>query len=299
MLSLIFGFIFGTILGSFADVLATRSLKKRSIWGRSYCLNCKKQIRWYDLFPILSYLLLKGHCRFCHKKFSSEHLWVEIAMGVLSALIFWTTVPDLSIFTLLTPLNLYHLAELAFKLFAAVVVVAVFVTDLKTGLIPNRITYPTIIISAVVQVLLAIFKSWYYYSQFIITPLAKYLMPPYSDYFYRHMLYQWQDAGMAFLAALVLSGSFIALIIGTRGRGMGWGDVKYVAFLGLALGFSNSLLAVFLAFLIGAVFSVLLLVGHRKHFGQTIPFGPFLSLGAAIALIWGAPIIHWYTSLAY
>ena len=87
---------------------------------------------------------------------------------------------------------------------------------------------------------------------------------------------------------------FIFLILITSGKGMGWGDVKYVLFIGLVLGFPNGIVSIFLSFLIGAVFSLVLIGLGRKSFGQTIPFGPFLSLGAFITLFWGPQLINWY-----
>jgi leader peptidase (prepilin peptidase)/N-methyltransferase len=75
---------------------------------------------------------------------------------------------------------------------------------------------------------------------------------------------------------------------------MGWGDVKYVFFLGLALGYPNLLVGLFLAFLLGAITALILVAFKRKEFGQTIPFGPFLSLGAFIALLWGSKLLDFY-----
>lgn len=89
----------------------------------------------------------------------------------------------------------------------------------------------------------------------------------------------------------------MALILVTGGKGMGGGDVKLGAFLGLMLGFPNALVALMLAFLSGAIISLVLIVLGRKHFGQVIPFGPFLVLGSLIALFWGNQIIDWYLHL--
>src|SRR4030081_3703588 len=82
------GFVLGTVLGSFALALAERSLNEKSFLGRSYCPECKKTLRWYDLFPIFSYLSLKGKCRYCHKKIPIEFPLVELIMGILIAYLF-------------------------------------------------------------------------------------------------------------------------------------------------------------------------------------------------------------------
>lgn len=247
--------IVGPILGSFIDVLANRSPK-----GRSFCPECKHTLQWTDLFPLLSYLYLKGKCRYCHKQISKDSLWVELAMIVVVALVLWQPLQQMP--------DLYWALDISFRLFVITILATFVVTDLKTGLIPNRISYPAIMIALIyVLVLHGIRGAW-----------VEYLMALGSA------------AGASFL--------FACLIWGTRGKGMGWGDVKYVFFLGLVLGFPNILVGLFLSFLSGAVISVGLITFGKKHFGQTIPFGPFLSLGSFIAFIWAVPIIEWYLGLA-
>ena len=83
----------------------------------------------------------------------------------------------------------------------------------------------------------------------------------------------------------------------TKGKGMGGGDVKYALFLGFALGASKLAVALFLAFLTGAFLSLILISVGKKRFGQTIPFGPFLSVGGFAALLFGNEILNWYLGL--
>jgi leader peptidase (prepilin peptidase)/N-methyltransferase len=75
---------------------------------------------------------------------------------------------------------------------------------------------------------------------------------------------------------------------------MGGGDMKLGVFIGLVLGFPASLVGIMLAFLLGSVFGIGLLISRVKKFGQTIPFGPFLSLASIAALLWGEEIVNWY-----
>lgn len=86
------------------------------------------------------------------------------------------------------------------------------------------------------------------------------------------------------LSALGAAGFFALLILITRGAGMGWGDVKFAAFMGLFLGFPGTITALYFAFLTGAFVSVTLILRGKKRFGQTIAFGPFLV--AATILVW-------------
>lgn len=172
-----------------------------------------------------------------------------------------------------------------------------FITDIKEMFIPDRVIFPSIIIGFVATLLLTVSKAGYLYYYLSQSAVGKFLLPPHSDYFQRHALFIGQDFLFSILCALGIGGFFLALIIITKGKGMGGGDVKLGAFMGLMLGFPQGLLAIILSFILGAVFSIFLLVTGKKHFGQLIPFGPFLVLGSLIALFWGSQILDWYLHL--
>lgn len=299
-LIVVIGFILGTVLGSLAKALADRSGENRSFMGRSYCESCQHQLHWYDLFPVFSYLSLKGKCRYCHKSIPFTNFLTELGLGILLATLFKLSLSPAFINTLITSGIDWQsgilLADFIFKIFVVTVLVIIFLTDWQTGLIPDRITYPSTIIVAVYFLLSVGLKIWLIYQSLVKDGpfFSKYLLPPYSNYLYdivqRLLLPLFWNA----VAGLSIASIFVLLIIVTRGRGMGWGDVKYVFFLGLVLGFPNVALAVFLAFFGGSIASLLLIGLRRKNFGQTIPFGPFLSLGALATLFWGAQILDWY-----
>lgn len=97
----------------------------------------------------------------------------------------------------------------------------------------------------------------------------------------------------AFGAALF----FGAIVVVTRGRGMGSGDIVLAFLMGMVLGFEKVILAIFMAFFIGAVASLFLIFTGRKKFKQTIAFGPFLVLGFYISLWWYNPLVSWYLQL--
>ena len=115
--------------------------------------------------------------------------------------------------------------------------------------------------------------------------------------------------GIGLLGALLLPGSptgweSLLSALGAGGlfwgiarvypQGMGLGDVKLIAALGAFLGFPSIFLAVFVGSLVGAVFGIFFLFTGQKHFGQQIPFGPYLALGAMLTLLWGPRIFDWY-----
>lgn len=71
--------IVGAVLGSFTGCMVDRILRKEDfLKGRSYCEHCHKTLRWYDLIPVISYLLLGGRCRYCHQPIKKSTLYVEI-----------------------------------------------------------------------------------------------------------------------------------------------------------------------------------------------------------------------------
>ncbi len=292
----IFGFLLGAVLGSFVLVLADRSLTKKSFWGRSYCTYCKKKIRWYDLFPIFSYIFLKGRCRNCKKKLSLVYPAVEIILGLVVGYLFYQTFNNFQSIIQNFQLTII-LLNLLIKTFFIVILSVLFITDIKEMFIPDRVIFPSIIIGFVATLLLTVSKAGYLYYYLSQSAVGKFLLPPHSDYFQRHALFIGQDFLFSILCALGIGGFFMALIIITKGKGMGGGDVKLGAFIGLMLGFPQSLLAIILSFILGAVFSIFLLLTGKKHFGQLIPFGPFLVLGSLIALFWGNQILDWYLHL--
>src|SRR3989339_1486823 len=81
-------FIFGASIGSFLNVLIDRLPEEKSINGRSHCDFCGKKITWYDLIPVLSFILLGGKCRYCHKKLSLQYPVIELITGVIFVMVF-------------------------------------------------------------------------------------------------------------------------------------------------------------------------------------------------------------------
>jgi len=134
-------FILGLVIGSFLNVVIFRlNTEDKIVNSRSKCLACGHQLAWHDLFPVLSFLFLKGKCRYCKDKISWQYPLVEIATGILFVLAFEKVffsagAPDLS------ALGIFHFFTLAF-VFSALVVI--FVYDLKFYIIPDKVIYSAI-----------------------------------------------------------------------------------------------------------------------------------------------------------
>lgn len=246
-------FIIGLLIGSFLNVLIDRIPKGKSFAkGRSYCDSCKKTLEWYDLIPVFSFIFLQGKCRQCRSPISLYYPVVELTTGIMFTITFAFVGENL-------PFTIYHLPfiELFYYLFIISSFIVIFFTDLKYGIIPDKVL--------LVASLLSIF----------------YLFFIHNSLFMIHLL--------SGVGAFLL---FLLLYLITRGKGMGFGDVKLVFLMGLFLGFLNTILALYLAFLTGAVVGLILILwGKRKFFGGKIPFGPFLVLGTFISLFLGEKII--------
>jgi leader peptidase (prepilin peptidase) / N-methyltransferase len=293
----VLGAIIGLCLGSLTKVIADRSLNGKSFWGRSYCEGCKKQIAWYDLFPVISYLILQGKCRHCKMRLSLQYPMIEILVGLVTAAVFAKFLPG----------NFLEIgpAEQGFAMFGVVfycvivvVLFAVFLTDFKTGYIPDRITYPAIWIIFLLLIASSAINTYMLYDSLKNSSIGKYLLPPYSNYFYVHAFDLSKPLFQGALTALGLGLFFYLLILFTRGKGMGGGDLKLGVFMGLAFGFPYALVALMLSFLLGSALGIGLILAGKKRFGQTIPFGPFLSLGGIITIFFGAELLNWYLNFS-
>jgi prepilin signal peptidase PulO-like enzyme (type II secretory pathway) len=161
-------------------------------------------------------------------------------------------------------LGIFHFFTLA-AVFSALVVL--FVYDLRYYIIPDRIIY-----FAIAVVLLSD----------VVTILTN------------RSLLNFNEISSILFPAILAGGFFLFLIIITKGKGMGGGDVKLGFLMGLVLGFPEILLALFIAFISGAVVGILLILLHRKKMQSMVPFGPFLILGFLVSYFFGAGIIDWY-----
>ncbi len=134
-MNLIFLILLALALGSFANCLIWRMYVNKSIKGRSICPQCKRQLAWYDNIPLLSFIFLRGTCRYCHKKISWQYFLVEFFMALLFVLA-WQIAQD----------NIFLLIKLCLAIFLLSII---FVFDLKYYLIPINLL---LIISPIIYI---------------------------------------------------------------------------------------------------------------------------------------------------
>jgi len=246
--------LLGLVVGSFLNVCIDRLPRNESIVNPpSHCAVCQHKLAVKDLIPLFSYLRLRGRCRYCQAAIPRKLFWVELATGLIFALLYWH----------------YGLsAELGIMAFYACLFIIIFVVDLEHGLILNKVVYP----GMVVALLLA-------------------LLP-------RPWLTQWIVTGVANAALGGAVGFVILFLIAIVSRGgMGWGDVKLAALIGMATGFPLVFFSLIMGAIVGGIVAVALMIAKKRTRRQTIPFGPFLALAAMITLLWGSNILEWYLGL--
>jgi prepilin signal peptidase PulO-like enzyme (type II secretory pathway) len=257
-------FAFGLAIGSFLNVVALRYdgdrflLSTKLIGGRSHCEQCGKTLRWFELVPLVSFVAQGGRCRRCKTPLSIQYPIIELLSGIIFVSVPLALGVDASA---VTPFAL--LAALWIVVFEALLVMTLI--DIRLGIIPDEIN----IFLAIVGMLLL-------------------LVPAPLD----------ATAVLVKIIAALGAGAFFALLIAvTRGKGMGMGDLKLAIPLGLLFGWPEIVLVLMAAFVIGAVVGVIAIARGTNSMKGTLPFGPFLALGAVTAFFWGAPIIGWYLSL--
>tara|TARA_Y100000310_G_scaffold180660_1_gene180577 strand:- start:158 stop:961 length:804 start_codon:yes stop_codon:yes gene_type:complete len=260
--SLLFIFLFGLVIGSFLNVIICRLRTKQDIVKKpSHCTKCKKKLKWYDMIPVLSFIILRKKCRYCEMRISWQYPIVELATGTFFALTVYFAFSNFH-----NTLFIIHYSF--FNLFFIAVLVIIFTYDLKHMLIPDKVIFPAIIIAA----LYAIFNSLFIIHNTLF--ILKYL-----------------------LSASIGSAFFYALYTFSRGRWIGFGDVKLAIFMGLMLGWPNIILALLLGFLIGGIIGIILILKHKKQLKSQVPFGPFLVIGTLITMFFGDLIINWYLGI--
>lgn len=233
--------------------------KDLSIWkGRSMCPHCKHTLATLDLIPVLSWLWLKGKCRYCHEPISWQYPLVEVATAALFVIsyLFWPYSVS----------GTQNLLLFGFWLVLLVGFMALIVYDSRWMLLPDKIVYPLIGVALLqLTVQLAFFDAGF------------------------------SALTAAVWGVLVIAGFFYALFQVSGGRWIGGGDVKLGVILGLVVGGPvNSLLVLFLASLLGSLVAAWLLITKKLRRNSQIAFGPFLIVATIIVYLFGAAIVSWY-----
>ncbi|MCK5015103.1 MAG: prepilin peptidase [Candidatus Omnitrophica bacterium] len=257
----VFMFVLGAIVGSFLNVCIVRMPHEKSIVApRSHCVHCKKMIPWHDNIPFLSYLILRGKCRFCGAKISIRYFIIEL----ITASIFLFFYRYFGLTVLLWP----------YLVMISGFIVATFV-DFEHRIIPDEISIGGMIAGIIFSVFIPQLHDVVLHGQSLIMA---------------HL----QSLGLSLLGVLVGGGSIYLMgMLGDflfKKESMGGGDVKLMAMVGAFMGWKMAILAFFIAPFFGAVYGIIEKIRTKD---TAIAYGPFLVLGAIICLFWGDAIIVW------
>lgn len=290
----IFLFAFGTLVGSFLNVVTLRYspegrlFSRHDIGGRSHCPSCMRTLRWFELIPLLSFLAQLGRCRSCKAPLSVQYPLVEVAGGAILAGIPFILNGFYGISAgrfFGFDVGAWYYALVAFWVAIVLSLLIVTIIDLRHSIIPNGLNLSIGILGVGVTALVALNAG---------------SLPPFHDSFlmqYRLIFSPFESALLNHLLGALVGGAlFWVLSFFSRGRAMGMGDVKLAFALGLALGWPDIGLAIALSFIAGGIWGGVLLATKQRHFGDHVPFGPFLVLGSILTLCMGFVLIRWYFS---
>ena len=290
-LPLIIAFIVGLVIGSLSNVVIYRLVYFRSIWSPpSHCPRCRNEILWHDNIPIISWLLLRGRCRFCKGPIPLKYPIIELISGLLYAGIMYRFLyaPHLPV-ERLEDLNrvMSHFENIGttvflFKAYLFATFLLILATiDIEHQLLPNSLT----IAGAVIGLALSPFKLPNSGDVFQIDPFgATWEIAPALDSFFQSLLGMLVGGGVIFLIFLIgyLIYKFAA---------MGLGDVKLAGMIGAFVGLKMIGPALFVGFVAGGVFGIVLIILKVAGLRSLIPFGPYLCLGGLVAMLWGPDLV--------
>jgi leader peptidase (prepilin peptidase)/N-methyltransferase len=260
----------GLLIGSFLNVCIYRLPRDLSVVApRSFCPECDKPIAWFDNIPLISYLLLRGHCRKCGERIPMRYPIVELLTGVSFFCAVWMLGPTA--------------AAIKFCVFSAILVTLVF-SDLEERILPDEFTLGGTAAGV-------IFAAFVPFNWGIVRAL-----------FYRLDNPRLVSIAESLFAALFCGGTLWlvgALYEKFRHReGLGFGDVKMVAMIGAFLGLQGALLTLIAGSLLGAVVGLCYIWFTGKDASTyELPFGTFLGIAALGVGFFGEVFLAWYNRL--
>lgn len=251
-------FIYGLIIGSFLNALVWRISKRRDwVRERSECTHCKHKLSALDLVPVVSWLFLRGKCRYCHKRIDDSPL-TELGLGIAFAVSVYAwpymlaTAPQIGLFII--------------WLFILTAFAVLCLYDFKSFLLPDKFTYPLIPLS----ILFVIYRSVINANFSILSALA---------------------------GGLLCFSLFWLLYQVSKGGWIGGGDVKLIASAGLLAGsISASLGVIFLSSLLGTLYAVPLIIHHKRVKNIKVPYGPFIIIATVLVVLYYPALNEWVTT---
>lgn len=250
--------LIGLCVGSFLNVVIYRLPNHMSLAKpSSHCPKCQNPIKWYDNIPVLSYIFLGGKCRHCKSKISFRYPFVEILNMLL-----WFVALLLDTNIIIQSIS-PNWVMFGVHLVTISTLICVAFCDFDKMEIPDEL-----------QIVL------------LVCGIVSFLGG---------------DANNRVFGFL-LGGGFFALFAGLfyllkKKEGLGFGDIKLMAVLGLVLGFANTAITIILSSTIGAIVLLILSAKNKKEKDKEYPFAVFIVPCAIVAMFVGNFVVNWYMSL--
>ena len=272
-------------------------------WDRSRCPHCQHTLAWYDLFPLLSYLYLRGKCRYCREKISPKYPLIELAMALT-----W----GLTAYYLGFPLVQVDGLRLLWALWLMSIAFWISVYDLMYLEIPDRISrlaWISVLIYSIVNpswgaILSALGIYSFFYLQILI-PGGHFVIKNQKSFLLLELVRDyllfplWLTLNV-FIPEKILAKCFLFKNYSEEELDLpvwiGGGDLIIGLIMGLLLGFPLSLVALAFSYFLGALIGVIMIFYHKWQKGERkmVPFVPFLVSGTLVAFLWGNQILDWY-----
>ena len=224
------------------------------VYPASHCVHCKHELKLMDLIPVLSFVFLKGRCRYCREKISIRYVLVELLTGIVAGFTFYW----------------YGFSIDFFRIFGLeVILIAVTFIDLEYQIIPDELVLTGIVIGVILIIYNlfygSIYKTWY-------SPLL---------------------GGVAVSSIMFILSKVGQKIYKTEDV-IGLGDVKLFIAIGIILGFEKVMIAFLLAVYLGGTYGIGAILINRKNSKKMVPFAPFISFGSVVSAYFGYDLVYWY-----
>jgi leader peptidase (prepilin peptidase)/N-methyltransferase len=259
-------FVFGLATGSFLNSVVYRLNEGGPIFSfktRSFCPSCKHTLAWRDLIPLASFFVLRGRCRFCKSSISRWYPIGELSGG-LFFLTIWFFITSHGLIELFAQKpGLFLGLEIAYLFAFGFFLLGIFLSDFRYFTIPD-IFFGILIVSSFVLILINNFLHPF--------ALLSSLLP---------------SLGTSVMGGIIAFLFFFPIVFFSHEKLMGWGDVKYGIFMGVVLGWPRLAVALYLAFIIGALIGLALILAKQKTLKSEVPFGVFLVPATLIGLFEG------------
>lgn len=287
-------FILGLLIGSFLNVVSLRYVEGKPILGRhilggrSHCRTCKEELHWFELIPLLSFIIQRGKCRHCYHTISWQYPIVETITGFVTASVplFFYSHFQIQQAVLQGESYAWFYIFSGLWLLASYTLIVSSAIDFRLKILPDQANIFLAVIGALMivvkQMSIENFSNQGSFLSYYATIFGQ------SSSWLTNLI-------LALVTAVILFGGIILI---SRGRGMGMGDLKLALAIAFLLSWPDALIAYCSAFIIGSVVGLFLLLRGRKQFKDAVPFGPYLAIGVFVAMLYSEPVLHWYFGLA-